>query len=260
MWTRSELKSKAKDFLRGNYWKSFWVALVIFLAGGNDNIFLGEGSSSRAGGGQQPGVQVNVGDLFFGPSSGVSTWWMEWIGLPRIILFTVGMALSVLVVVLGFRIFIGAPLSVGGKTYFLKGIEGEADPTYLAWVFKSSAYLQVVKTMFLRGLYTFLWTLLLIIPGIVKHYAYRMVPYILAEDPDMEADTAIRESMRMTQGEKMNMFVLDLSFIGWYILGALMLGIGVFFVHPYYEATYAQLYDTLKHQFDSPGQEALGPL
>lgn len=164
------------------------------------------------------------------------------------IFFSIGTALAVLLLVVGFRIFIGAPLSVGGRTYFLKGIEGEADPVHLAWVFKSSAYLKVVKTMFMRALYTFLWTLLLIIPGIVKSYAYRMVPYILSEEPDLEADTAIQKSMDMTQGEKMNMFILDLSFIGWYILGALMLGIGIFFVHPYYEATYAQLYDTLKNK------------
>jgi len=165
-----------------------------------------------------------------------------------VIFFSIGVALAVLLVVAGFRIFIGAPLSVGGRTYFLKGIEGEADAGYLAWVFKSSAYLKVVKTMFMRSLYTFLWTLLLIIPGIVKSYAYRMVPYILAEEPHLDADAAIRRSMDMTQGEKMNMFVLDLSFLGWYILGALFLGIGIFFVHPYYEATYAQLYDTLKNK------------
>lgn len=162
------------------------------------------------------------------------------------IFFSIGTALAVLLLVVGFRIFIGAPLSVGGRTYFLKGIKGEADPVHLAWVFNSSAYLKVVKTMFMRGLYTILWTLLLIIPGIVKRYAYRMVPYILSEEPDLEADDAIRRSMDMTRGHKWNMFVLDLSFIGWYILGALMLGIGIFFVHPYYEATYTQLYDTLR--------------
>ncbi len=247
MWTRGELKSRAKDFLRKNYWKSFMIALVIFLVGGNDNLFAGGSTSSRVSGGQQPGIQLNMGDVFFGGYSSVSAWWMEWIGLPRVIFFSIGMALAALLVVLSFRIFIGAPLSVGGRTYFLKGVDGDADPVHLAWVFKSSAYLKVVKTMFMRGLYTFLWTLLLVIPGIVKSYAYRMVPYILAEEPDLEADEAIRRSMDMTKGEKMNMFVLDLSFLGWYILGALLLGIGIFFVHPYYEATYAQLYDTLKN-------------
>lgn len=247
MWTRGDLKNKAKDFLRGNYWKSFLVAIVIALTGGNDNPFMGSGSNSRAAGGQEPGIRVNVGDAIFGGSSSISNWWLEWVGVPRMVFFSIGTALTLLLLVVGFRIFIGAPLNVGGKTYFLNGVEGEANPVHLAWVFKSSAYLKVVKTMFMRGLYTFLWTLLLIIPGIVKSYAYRMVPYILAEEPHLDADTAIRKSMDMTRGEKMNMFVLDLSFIGWYILGALMLGIGIFFVHPYYEATYAQLYDTLKN-------------
>ena len=73
-----------------------------------------------------------------------------------------------------------------------------------------------------------------------------MVPYILVENPNIEPSKAIRQSIQMTDGHKMNMFILDLSFLGWYILGTLMLGIGVLFVNPYYEATYAQLYVSLK--------------
>ena len=245
MWTRAEIKSNAKDFLRGHYWTSFWVALVIFLAGGNDNLFLRQGSSSRPAGGEQTGIQIDVGDLLIGPSSEVSTWWLDWFGVPRVIPVALGLVLMILIVMIAFTLFVGAPLSVGGKTYFLEGIRGDVRPSNLVRVFSSSGYLRVVITMFLRGLYTFLWTLLLIIPGIVKHYAYRMVPYILAEEQDLDAAGAIRKSMDLTRGEKWNMFVLDLSFIGWYLLGALMLGIGVLFVHPYYEATYARLYHIL---------------
>ena len=64
-------------------------------------------------------------------------------------------------------------------------------------------------------LYTFLWSLLLLIPGIVKAYEYRMVPYLLADYPELSTEEAFRISREMMNGEKMNTFILDLSFIGW---------------------------------------------
>ena len=70
-------------------------------------------------------------------------------------------------------------------------------------------------------------------PGIIKSYAYRMVPYILADNPKMDAMEAIALSRKMMDGQKWNTFVLDLSFLGWYLLGILALGIGTLFVHPY---------------------------
>lgn len=82
-------------------------------------------------------------------------------------------------------------------------------------------YLNIVKTQFLRSLFTVLWTLLLIVPGIVKSYEYRMIPYILAENPSISSKRAFELSKKMTDGEKMNIFVLDLSFIGWSLLGLL---------------------------------------
>ena len=100
--------------------------------------------------------------------------------------------------------------------------------------------------MFLRDVYLFLWTLLLIIPGIIKGYAYRMVPYILADNPNIGAARAIELSDQMTKGEKLDIFVLDLSFLGWILLGSLACGIGVLFVNPYVEATNAELYAALK--------------
>ena len=108
--------------------------------------------------------------------------------------------------------------------------------------FKKGNYWGIVKSMFLRGLFTFLWSLLLIIPGIIKSYAYRMVPYIMADNPQMEATDAITLSRKMMDGEKWKAFVLDLSFIGWYLLGMLACGIGMLFVNPYYFSTAAQLY------------------
>ena len=79
-------------------------------------------------------------------------------------------------------------------------------------------------------------------------YAYRMVPYILADNPNIGHRRAIDLSNQMTMGEKFEIFVLDLSFLGWYLLGVLAFGIGVLFVQPYYDATNAELYFELRQQ------------
>ena len=103
--------------------------------------------------------------------------------------------------------------------------------------------------MVLRDIFTFLWCLLFFIPGVIKHYSYRMVPYILADDPEIGAMDAITLSRRMMDGHKWNTFVLDLSFLGWDLLSALTMGLlGVFYVNPYKYSTGAELYQVLKNQ------------
>ena len=83
------------------------------------------------------------------------------------------------------------------------------------------------------ALYTLLWALLLLIPGIIKSYSYAMAPYILKDNPEMGAEEAIVESMKMMKGYKLKLFLLDLSFIGWIILMILTLGIGLLLLAPY---------------------------
>ena len=102
------------------------------------------------------------------------------------------------------------------------------------------------KVTFLVGLYTFFWSLLFIIPGIIKGYSYSMAIYILAENPGKSARECIRESMEMTDGHKMELFVLNLSFIGWALLGAFTFGIAYIWVLPYMNATIANAYQSLK--------------
>ena len=91
-------------------------------------------------------------------------------------------------------------------------------------------------------LFTFLWALLFIIPGIVKSYSYAMTYMILADNPDMAPTEAIKASQAMMKGNKWRLFCLDLSFIGWVFLSALTLGIGLFWLIPYQEAAYAAFY------------------
>lgn len=104
------------------------------------------------------------------------------------------------------------------------------------------------KVQFLVGLFTFLWSLLFVIPGIVKSYSYSMAMYVLAENKGKPALECIEESKRMTDGHKMELFVLGLSFIGWGLLCAVTCGIAAIWVAPYMQATMANAYRLLKGQ------------
>lgn len=113
---------------------------------------------------------------------------------------------------------------------------------------KGDGYLNVVKIMFFKGLFQTLWTLLLIVPGIVKGYEYMMVPYLAAEFPEKNRKEIFQMSKEMMDGNKFNAFVLDLSFIGWYLLGIICCCIGICFVAPYHTATIAELYLALRQE------------
>jgi len=91
------------------------------------------------------------------------------------------------------------------------------------------------------GFFVFLWTLLLIIPGIIASYSYAMVPYLMAEFPDLSVMDALRESKRLMQGNKWRLFCMEISFIGWILLGSLAF-IGFLWVNPYMDAARAAFY------------------
>lgn len=95
-------------------------------------------------------------------------------------------------------------------------------------------------------IYTFLWSLLFVIPGIVKYYSYAMTNYILMDRPELSASEAIAESRKMMNGHKMELFILDLSFIGWQILSIFTCGLLLLWVYPYMYAARAAFYLELK--------------
>ena len=95
-------------------------------------------------------------------------------------------------------------------------------------------------------LFTFLWSLLFIIPGIIKAFSYSMAPFILADNPNFTASEALSESIKIMNGHKFDLFVLQLSFFLWYILGAITFGIAYIYVVPYFEATMTNFYNEIK--------------
>ena len=232
MWTRSELKEKGKTVFRATYWKCVLVALISAIVTGS----LTSAASA--------GANVGSGDVSYNliPShdgfNGFRTTGVLWM-----LTAFVGVTVIVLLVGLALDICIFNPLEVGTKRFFVYNLNRPAELNELGFGF-SGNYVNTIKIMFKKELYTFLWSLLFVIPGIVKAYEYRMIPYLLAENPNISEEEAFGRSRQMMDGQKWNVFVLDLSFIGWHILGVLTLGlVDVFWTQPYQEMTNAALYE-----------------
>ena len=146
-------------------------------------------------------------------------------------------------VLLGF--FVTVPMSVGVKSFFLNLTRGEAEMKDIVSPFKK-AYDRVVIVLFLRNVKVLLWSALLIVPGIYKAYEYAMVPYFLAEDSNISNKEAFERSKKMMSGNRMNLFKLQLSFIGWYILAAIPFFAGFMFLAPYTQTATALFYEELR--------------
>lgn len=234
MWTRKELKAKGKETFLANYWKTVLVSLVFALT---------VGSSGYGGSGANTGDGTEYVKMF-------ENGWQGALEYPLFFGITLGMILMIgavlFVVGIFLKIFLLNSLNIGCSRFFVNNLYEKAELSEMGYGF-SNQYMNGVSIMFLRDLYTFLWSLLFIIPGIVKSYEYRMIPYLLAENPNMTREEAFRESKRMMDGNKWDAFVLDLSFVLWYLLSGITFGIlAVFYVGPYVNQTNAALYDWLK--------------
>lgn len=330
MWSRAQLKEKAKMSLKANYWKALLVTLIVFVIGGASSSFnfeLSDDNSSDSGifeefenfledenvvnqfsdvliitggedkysdqyandenskeyiegyydgyNGDTPVTDV-PGDYSDGYNDGVLDAQAESIyndyyddsmdeslsdafdsifelqDYSRFFAFAGIVVVALLVVVLVaavIGVFISAfvynPLEVGTNRFFVKNLNEAAEVKEVAFAFDHS-YMNVVKILFIRNMCIFGWSLLFVIPGIVKAYEYMMIPYLLAENPSMSKEQAFALSKQMMTGNKWNAFILELSFIGWDFLSALTVGIlNIFYVQPYKSLTYAALYEEL---------------
>ena len=147
----------------------------------------------------------------------------------------------------GLSFLVSYPLSFGLARVCTRCVEGKKWAIDNLFDGFKGKYGRTVGIGILQAIYLFFWTLLLIIPGLVKTYSYAMAYYIAQDEPnDYTANDCITKSREMMDGHKWQLFCLDLSFIGWYILGALCFGIGVLFVIPYHEMARANFYEALK--------------
>ena len=227
---RGELKRRGSFRFRANYWHAVLVALVYFLLNGGAVTISRRFNTTT--------TTTNSSFSYNASYSLADDPTIKWI---------IGLALGVVLIAVAigftFAIFVINPINVGVQTFFLRNSSGEAEGFHLGDGFKYN-YLNVVKTMFFMNLWILLWTLLFIVPGIIKSYSYRLVPYILAENPDIDTNEALMRSEQLMRGNKWETFIYDLSFIGWYILGIFFL-VSVFWVQPYKLSCDAELYRLL---------------
>ncbi len=149
--------------------------------------------------------------------------------------------------VLSFHIFIKYPLIVGESRFFLENKNyKQTHITRLLFLFKNKNYFNAIKTLFIKDIFFVLWCLTFI-GGFIKYYSYRLVPYIVAENPSINYKDAINLSRELMYKNKWKTFLLDLSFIGWKILEFLSFSLsGIFYSYPYFKATDTELYYELR--------------
>ena len=223
MWNRAELKSGAKLALRGTYWQAFLVSLLAAIV---LNLFLS--------------VDLIMEWHLLNSRALIQTDPMEYVSgleIERTVNFLIG----------PYELFVGLPILVGLARFFVRNRSGKGDADDLFSPFFSH-YGGRVWAMFVTRLFVLLWGLLLIVPGVIKSLEYCFVKYLIAENPELPGSRARAISSALTDGQKSSIFVLILSFVGWYALGFVCAGVGILFVHPYYRATMAELYVTLRDE------------
>ena len=229
MWTRAELKEKSKAVLKQNYWKCVIVGLILGVAMNAGSYSAGRGANQKI---KDAGGPASILD-------------------PTVLRIVIGAItitiLTSVIINLVLTILVWNPIEVGCERFFIKSQEQDNPQIDEVGFSFRNGYAHIGGIMFMKTLFTALWSLLFIIPGIVKGYEYMMIPYLLAENPDMSREEAFAKSKAMMDGNKWNAFVLDLSFLGWMILGSITYNVlNVFYVYPYMYLTKAELYRTLR--------------
>ena len=222
MWTRGELKERGKAALHRNYWIVVLATLVVTaLTGGFSNTAgngsLQDGSNAVAGNGDASATLMQMLFSLFGVTGDMI--YKKLIGPVYAGMYASFLLILIMIVIsagLLFRIFVGNLFEVGGCRFYEENSEHK---TRIAWI----------------------------IDGFVKSYEYKMIPYILAENPQISRKRAFELSKQMMDGQKGDAFVLDLSFIGWEFLSFITLGIvQIFYVGPYINVTWAEFYKVMR--------------
>ena len=230
---RVAIKERSKQILKKNHWLCVGVTLLGTLVPG----LLAGGSS----------INFNFTQTTTPAPPPATTTPFEDVDpflLIGIAVFTLVATLLSFVV----QAFVTNQLLVGSCRFFLKFRKN--NPTDIGELFQSykdKTFLNVAKTTFIRDLFVGLWGLLFVIPGIIKAFEYWAVDYILAVRPDMPYSKALELSKKMMYGHKMDVFVMDISFLGWYLLSAFTCGIlPVCYVNPYARIAMTELYAEIR--------------
>lgn len=290
MWKRKELKNKAKEDVKKNYWTAILVCFLLALLTSefgtsiigvwqeddsmdptyiikNENIIMNDQINNEQleeakekseeieeRKANLSDIQIKVWEAIENTAnSAVKSYkyiFKVWDSIASFNLNQIGLGIGLslaAVIALIFTILIAEPLIVAGRRYFIKATEEEnAKMNEMGEVFKKGCWINVTITMLLKNIYNLLWYLT-IIGGFIKTYEYKMIPYILAENPTVNRKEAFKLSKEMMRGNKWKTFVLDLSFILWNMLSVITFGLlNILYVNPYKSMTFAELYKELK--------------
>lgn len=219
---RTELKKLGKERFKANYWTCVLTMLLV-------TAVFGALSWLSAKTGTYNIIQDEPGHVSFNFTAGP------------------GSLLSLLVF---------GPLTIGLNYFFIQNIQEKTEGLTVTTPFKKAFdnYPRKLGGSLWMSLFVFLWSLLFIIPGIIKSISYAMTPYILADCPDVKARDALKLSMRMMKGHKMEYFILSLSFIGWILLSVVTFGlVEIFYTGPYMGNTFAAYYLNRKEESINTG-------
>lgn len=247
-----DLRAAGRNALHGHWGTAIVVTLVASLLGGSmgvgNNLLFSSGSSATTNGYNTysevappagSGSWSDSASLWFDPSSALSP-------------FITGAltALAFIFLIYGLVVFfIGGAISLGLKLFNVRLVADQAQRPFSTLFERFNILFKALLLQLAMGLFTFLWMLLLIIPGIIAAYRYSMAPYLMAQNPDLGVLEAINMSKQMMMGHKGRLFFLELSFIGWAILCVLTLGIGYLWLFPYINASEAAFYTDLRARY-----------
>lgn len=219
----SDYRRIARERLRGNWMLSIGVGAISCLLGG-----LIVGSSFI------PELSFRIREQDISSMTDL----LNYFSTSSVSAFGLGSAIGLV------QFIIGGVIELGYAQFLLKQY-GRANFEFRDLFSQFDQFTQGFLQRFLRGLYILLWSLLFIIPGIIKGYAYAMTPFIMAENPDMTANEAITASKELMDGHKGELFTLELTFLGWSLLAAITCNIGYLALNPYMNAARAVFYKDL---------------
>lgn len=239
----ADFRRSARDALRGKWLLAVVVGLVAVLLGG-----IGSNGPEVKLNANPAGVHASLevsGQTIYsvgrGFGSGAS---VDGAFGSEAAAFLVGSAIYVMIAALILAVIyfvLGSIVSVGYARFNLQLVDGEK-PAFESLFFYFSHWRTAAAARLLQSIYVLLWSLLLVIPGIVATYSYAMTSFILAEHPELTASQAIARSKQMMYGNRLRLFCLHFSFFGWWILCILTAGIGNLWLTPYMQAASAAFY------------------
>ncbi|MDO5112184.1 MAG: DUF975 family protein [Clostridia bacterium] len=238
MFTSKEYRGIARNKLKGHWGLSILVTFVACLLGGNSG---GSGGSTAGGGsGAASGYTAGSQGAVDSTQSAVDSLVQLMQENPAMVA-TVTAIVGVVMIIALVLYVIGGAVELGHNAYYID-LCTNREPGFDVLFSRFKIFLKALGLRLYMSLFTALWTLLFIIPGIIAAYRYAMAPYIMGQDPNVGIREAVNRSKAMMAGNKWRLFCLHLSFIGWVFVGLLTLGIGMLWVNPYMQAATASFY------------------